>query len=62
MNLGDAYTAALATGPTYGYLWILSRTPTLPREDLDRIVDQAARLGFDTQKLIVVDQSKNTQP
>lgn len=57
----------LALGPDYGwalvgsrspkYLWILSRTPTLPRESLDEILRLARQRGYDTDRLIYVDQS-----
>jgi len=57
--LNEAYTEAIVTGPTYGYLWILVRDPRLPKHNLDELIDKAAGFGFDPGKLIVVDQSKN---
>ena len=38
------------------YLWILSRTPELPKETLDTILAEAQRRGYDTSNLIWVKQ------
>lgn len=38
------------------YLWILSRTPELPKETLETILAEAQRRGYDTSKLIWVKQ------
>lgn len=38
------------------YLWILSRTPELPKETLETILAEAQRHGYDTSKLIWVKQ------
>lgn len=38
------------------YLWILSRTPHLARGVLDAILEEAASRGYDTSKLIYVEQ------
>ena len=52
--LDEAYQWALVCGPDRSYLWILSRTPTLPEETLRRLVDEAGRRGFATDKLVYV--------
>ena len=39
------------------YLWILSRTPTLPQKQLDYIIALAAQRGYNTNKLIFVKQN-----
>ena len=54
------YSLAMVVANDRDYLWILSRTPTIAPERLKKLVDQAKRLNFDTQKLIYVDQKKNT--
>jgi apolipoprotein D and lipocalin family protein len=59
--LDEDYTKAIVTGPTYGYLWILARDPNLSNEHLDELVSMAGDLGFDTAKLIIVDQSRNVK-
>jgi apolipoprotein D and lipocalin family protein len=51
------YQYALVCGPDTSYLWILARTPQLPEETKQRLVAKAAALGFDTTKLIYVDQN-----
>ena len=38
------------------YLWILSRTPQLSKEVLDNIINVAKEKGYDTDKLIFVEQ------
>lgn len=39
------------------YLWILSRTPTLPKKQLEYIIALAAQRGYNVDKLIFVKQS-----
>lgn len=41
------------------YLWILSRTPTLPPKKLEYIVQLAAQRGYNTDKLIFVKQAND---
>lgn len=53
----EDYSYSLVTGPDRTYLWILSRTPTLPQAVLDQLIARAKSLGFDTSKLIWVDHS-----
>ena len=48
------YRYALVCGPSKSYLWILSRTPTLDKETLDKLLEKASSAGFDTGKLIFV--------
>jgi apolipoprotein D and lipocalin family protein len=50
------YQYSLICGPDRSYLWILARTPTLPPEVKQRLLDKAASLGFDTSQLLFVDQ------
>ncbi len=50
------YRYAFVSGPDLSYLWLLSRTPQLPPEVIERFVERAAALGFDTDKLIFVEQ------
>jgi len=48
------YRWVMVCGPDTDYLWILSREPTLPEGVLPRLLEQAAKAGFDTGKLIYV--------
>lgn len=50
------YQYSLVSGPDKSYLWILSRTPQMNQETQKRLVEKAAALGFDTGKLIFVEQ------
>ncbi|ORM65482.1 hypothetical protein PRCB_22010 [Pantoea rodasii] len=54
--LDDAYQYALVSGPNRGYLWILSRQPTIPDDVKQHYVAVAKQLGFAVDKLIWVDQ------
>ena len=56
MMLDDNYQWALIGSKSAKYLWILSRTPELPKETLDIILAEAQRRGYDTSKLIWVKQ------
>lgn len=51
LALSDGYSWALVGGSTDKYLWILSRTDTLPKEEMDKILAEAQRRGYDTSRL-----------
>ena len=53
----EAYRYALVSGPDRAYLWLLARTPTLDAPTRERLLARARALGFDTSKLIDVDQT-----
>jgi apolipoprotein D and lipocalin family protein len=50
------YQYSLVCGPNKSYLWILARDPEIKPELKDMLVAKAAALGFDTDKLVFVDQ------
>lgn len=52
------YQWALVAGPDRDYLWVLARTKTLPPDIRDQLVDTAKKMGFATDKLIWVAQTK----
>jgi apolipoprotein D and lipocalin family protein len=52
----ENYQYAFISGPNTSYLWLLSRTPTLPQEIIDRFIQKTKNLGFDTSSLIIVNQ------
>jgi apolipoprotein D and lipocalin family protein len=52
------YTHSMISGPDKSYLWILSRTPALDPATKKRLVDKAQALGYDTTKLIYVEQEQ----
>ena len=55
----EDYQYAFISGPDTSYLWLLSRTPTVSEEVLDRFRSRAAELGFDMEELILVEQAGN---
>lgn len=50
------YRYSMISGPDTSYLWILSRTPTMDEATKKRLVEKAKSLGFDTSKLMYVEQ------
>lgn len=52
IDLAEDYRYAVVSEPSQEYFWILSRTPSMSQEDLDHILSNASKLGFDTTKLI----------
>ena len=59
LMLDDDYQVALVGSSSPKYLWLLSRTPQLPDSVIDLVLEEAESRGYDTSKLIWVDQSKN---
>lgn len=57
--LDEDYGFSLIGSKSSDYLWILSRKPVLQEKVLAKIFAEAERLGYDTSKLIMVDQSHN---
>jgi apolipoprotein D and lipocalin family protein len=51
----ENYQYSLVCGPDKSYLWILARNPEIKKELKDILITKAAKLGFDTSKLIFVD-------
>ncbi len=56
--LDDDYRHVLVGGDSDEYLWILSRTPEIDQNVRNAILTEAKRRGYDTDKLIWVEQSK----
>ena len=55
----EGYEYAFVSGPDTSYLWLLSRTPQLQQEILEKFKRISKELGFDTSKLIFVNQDEN---
>lgn len=51
---GD-YEYALVAGSDTDYLWILSRTKSIPKEIKDKFLQRASKIGYDTSRLIWVE-------
>lgn len=58
MALDPDYRWAMVAGPSHDYLWILARTPTLPEEVIESLLDKARAAGFDPTGLIRVSQGR----
>ena len=56
LALGEDYDWALIGSKSPQYLWILSRTPSLPESTLEYILSEADARGYDTDGLIWVKQ------
>ena len=56
LALGKDYDWALVGSKSPKYLWILSRTPSLPEKTLEHILAEAQARGYDTDRLIWVRQ------
>ncbi len=51
VDLADDYSYAAVADPGRDYLWILSRTPTLPKATYERIVEGLREQGFEVGRL-----------
>lgn len=56
--LDPNYQYAIVTSSTYDYLWFLSRTPTLEKSILEKLLKVAKSYEFQTENLIFVEQEK----
>ena len=54
-ELDSNYQYAFVSGPDTDYLWLLSRTPTVTDDVMERFVALSKEKGFDTTKLIYVE-------
>jgi len=52
----DNYQYAFVSGPNTDYLWLLARTPSVDQELKDMFVQMVKERGFDTKRLIFVEQ------
>lgn len=59
MMVDENYQISLVGSKAEKYLWILSRTPVPDPDLLQMVLDEAEARGYDTSKLIWVDQSRN---
>lgn len=57
----DNYSYVMIGGNSPAYLWIMSRTPEMDPKTLDMLIDKARKRGYDTSKLIMVEQPKNSE-
>jgi len=57
LELDPDYRWAMVGGRSSAYLWILSRTPALDRDTLDRLKIRARERGYDVEQLLSVSQN-----
>jgi len=50
----ENYQYAFISGPNTKYLWLLSRTPSVGQEVIDKFIEMSSSRGFDTDSLIFV--------
>ncbi|WP_426369454.1 lipocalin family protein [Pseudocolwellia sp. HL-MZ7] len=55
-ELDENYQYAFVSGPDTEYLWLLARTPTVDNKVLEKFITMSKARGFDTDKLIYVEQ------
>ena len=58
----ESYRYALVAGPDTSYLWILARQPQLDHSITERLLRKASGLGFDTSRMIFVEQKSPALP
>ena len=58
IKLDQDYKYALVAGKNFEYLWILSRTTTIPQQVKDEYLQFAQQVGFNTSRLTWVDHNK----
>lgn len=61
MMVDENYQISLVGSKSDNYLWILSRTPVPDPDLLQMVLSEAEARGYDTSKLIWVDQSRNIE-
>ncbi len=58
LDLDDEYRWVLVGSYSLNYLWIMSRTPQMPQEEYNRLVEKARSLGYDISRIELVEQKK----
>lgn len=54
IDIDEDYQYALVAGSSLKYLWILSRTTTIPESIRQRFIEKARKIGYNTDELIWV--------
>lgn len=53
----ENYQYAFISGPDKDYLWLLSRTPSVKPEIMEKFISMSKERGFNTSQLIVVEHN-----
>lgn len=59
MRLADDYSHVLVGSPSRSYLWVLSRTKDMDKDVLTELLTYAKSEGFQTEEMVLIDQSCN---
>ncbi len=59
IELDDDYKYALVAGESLKYLWILSRTPSIPQEIKERYIQKAKEIGYDVEEMVWVEHGND---
>lgn len=62
IDLSPEYTYAVVGEPNRNYLWILSRTPTLPDSTIQGILSRMRSQGYDVSGLVFTKQTVRERP
>lgn len=57
LDIDPDYRYVLVGSSSDKYLWIMSRMPTLPQATLNQLVEQLRQRGYDTSRLVFVQQN-----
>ena len=57
VDLAPDYSRTIVGRSKRDYVWLMARTPSLPKEQLDAAIARIKALGYDTSKLRMVPQS-----
>lgn len=61
VDLDEAYQLAAVSEPERKYLWILSRRPTVAKQQYENLLERLEKKGFDTQKLVLTRQEGRSE-
>lgn len=59
LSVDGDYEYALVAGRNLDFLWLLSRTPTMPNDIREKYLNMATAVGYDVARLHWVNQQKN---
>ena len=59
--LDDAYEHTIIGRQKRDFVWIMARTPTIPDDDYERLIEFTKELGYDTAKILRVPQQWSEQ-
>ena len=57
VDVDPAYSRTIVGRSKRDYVWLMARTPQLPKAELDAAIERIRGLGYDTSKLRMVPQS-----